>query len=344
MKFISLFLLGLFFIPAFAHAHEVYVLPPEVVAQAIQEPGFSLVDVALADLHTFLFWAFIAILVVTVIFFVSISRTVERAIDPFLKKLPPYAVLISRITIGLSFILASYHDALFGPELPLRTIFGSTEHVVAVTLFIVGVMVTIGWYTRVAAVVALAIFGFEVLKNGWYMLTYANYFGELILLLILGAHHVAVHHQGHDKKASLWLQKWKKRLAPYAFFILRVSFGISLLYASLYAKVIHNQLVLEVTKAYPDIVAFFGFEPHFLILGAAILEIVIGLFFILGIEIRFTSLFVLFWLSLSLWYFGEAVWPHLILIGIPIAFIFYGYDKYSVEGYFFKRDGCEPVL
>ncbi len=79
-------------------------------------------------------------------------------------------------------------------------------------------------------------------------------------------------------------------------------------------------------------------------LGAAIIELLIGTFFILGIEIRFTALFVLFWLSLSLSYFGEAVWPHIVLIGIPVAFIFYGYDKYSLEGRFFKRRGREPVL
>jgi uncharacterized membrane protein YphA (DoxX/SURF4 family) len=332
------------FQPLAAHAHEVYVLPHDVVEEAIHEPGFSLVQVALDNIHSFLFWAGIAIGVVAIVFFISVSRTAERACDPFLTKLKPYAATISRVTIGLSFLTAAYHEALFGPELPLQDIFGSGAILISGALMIIGVMVTVGWYTRIAAVAAIGIFLAEVVHNGWYMLTYANYLGELLLLLVLGAHHIAIHHKGHDRTAARWLRTWKARLAPYVFPLLRVSFGISLLYASLYAKVIHNQLVLEVTKTYPDLVAFFGFEPHFLILGAAIIEIVIGLFFILGIEIRFTSLFVLFWLSLSLWYFGEAVWPHIILIGIPIAFIFYGYDKYSLEGYFYKRDGCEPVL
>jgi len=125
---------------------------------------------------------------------------------------------------------------------------------------------------------------------------------------------------------------------------MRVAFGVSLIYASVYAKIMHNNLALAVTAHYPGMVAFFGFEPHFLVLGAAIIEIVLGLFFILGIEIRFTSLFILFWLSLSLWYFGESVWPHIILIAIPLAFVCYGYDRYSLEGLFFKKNGREPVL
>src|SRR6201999_918731 len=118
------------------------------------------------------------------------------------------------------------------------------------------------------------------------------------------------------------------------FFILRVTFGISLLYASIYAKFLHNHLALDVASMtfnghMTNLAAALGFEPHFLVIGACIIEIVIALFFILGIEIRFTALFLEFWLSLSLFYFGEVVWPHIILIGIPVAFIFYGYDKYS---------------
>mgnify|MGYP003419505573 CR=1 FL=1 len=330
--------------PLSVHAHEVYVLPREVIEEAVRTPAFSLIDVALTNLSPFLLWTGIAIGIVVLIFFISISRTIEGIFDPFLKKISLYAPTISRITVGLSFIAASYHHAVFGPELPLHDTFGGAASLITGVLLVIGIMITIGWYTRIAAALALIIFFAEVFKNGWYMLTYANYMGELLLLIILGAHHIGIHHRGHDLTAHRLIRVWKARLAPYAFPILRVLFGVSLLYASLYAKVFHNQLVLEVTKAYPDIVAFFGFEPHFLILGAAILEIVIGLFFILGIEIRFTSLFVLFWLSLSLWYFGEAVWPHIILIGIPVAFIFYGYDKYSLEGYFYKRNGREPVL
>jgi hypothetical protein len=129
----------------------------------------------------------------------------------------------------------------------------------------------------------------------------------------------------------------------------RVTFGTSLLYASLYAKILHNNLALQVASlplaGHPFALAhYLGFEPHFLVLGAAIVEIVIALFFIFGIEIRWTSLFLLFWLTLSLLYFGEVVWPHLILIGIPLAFLCWGYDEYSLEGRYFKRDGLEPIL
>ena len=333
------------FSPSLVSAHEVYVLPADVVARAITTPSFSLWDTLRSDMHLFVLWALIATSVVLLVFFVSISRSLERALNPLLEKLPTYAPVVSRITIGLSFIAAAYYGALFGPELPLMETFGAVTPVITGLIAIIGLAITIGIYARVAALIMLVLFGIEIWTHGTYMLTYSNYLGELLLLALLGAHRLAVHHHAHDlKRSPRWFIALKAQLVPHAFLILRVGFGISLLYASLYAKVIHNNLALAVTEAYPNIVTFFGFEPHFLILGAAIIEITLGIFFILGIEIRFTSLFVLFWLSVSLWYFGESVWPHIILIGIPIAFICYGYDKYSLEGYFFKRKHHRPIL
>ncbi len=274
----------------------------------------------------------------------------ERIFDPMLAVLPKYAPLIGRITIGLSFIAAAYYQSLFGPELPLVEIFGVYAPFATTVLVTAGSMIAFGVYTRLAAIAALMLFCVAVSVNGLYMLTYTNYVGELILLTLLGGHRIAVHHVGHDaKNLSRDLRKLKGRLTPYAFLVLRVTFGISLLYASIYAKVVHDGLALAVASMplaghATSLASVFGFEPHFLVLGAAIVEIVIGVFFILGIEIRFTSMFLLFWLSLSLMYFGEVVWPHIVLIGIPIAFIAYGYDKYSLEGWLFKSEGREPVL
>ena len=332
-------------LPLFAQAHEVYVLPREVFDQALALPAFSVSQTILQNLNQFVLWGCIAIAVILVVFFVSTSRTLERLLDPLLAKLPRYAPFIGRVTIGLAFITAAQHQALFGPELPLAATFGNASGFVAALLVIIGAMFIAGVYVRTAALAALALFAIEISVHGVYMLTYTSYLGKLVLFLILGAHAVAFHSKSDDdQRVPAWLLQLKKQCTPYAFLTLRVAFGISLLYAALYAKVFHNTLALSVAYAYPQIVSFFGFEPHFLVLGAAILEILIALFFILGVEIRFTSLFLLFWLFLSLWYFGEVVWPHIILIGTPLTFIFYGYDRYSLEGRFFKRGSREPVL
>lgn len=357
MRFRNLFLislLGFLCIPTAAFAHEVYVLTPTEIQHAVVQAPFSEVAVVFNNASEFLFWAFVGVFMVLVVFFISISHALEARLDPFLTKLRRFAAPVARVTIGLSFIAAAYYQALYGPELPLSATFGAYAGVVTAILAIMGVMLVAGIYTRAVALVALAFWLFTFAVYGIYTFTYTNYLGEILVLLVLGSHHGAAPHasfRAAHRAASGWRQ-WTRtlalRFAPYSFLVLRVCFGFSLLYASVYAKIFHNQLALLVAELplghAHSLATVFGLEPHFLVLGAAIVEIVIAAFFILGIEIRFTALFLLFWLTLSLIYFGEVVWPHLILIGIPIAFMFYGYDKYSLEGWLFKKGAREPVL
>ncbi len=344
-------MLFLFLAPA-ASAHEVYVLSSSSIVRAVDAPSFSLLDVAIQNLHQFVFWAFIAIFTIFCVFFISTLRFLERRLSPIFMKIKKYAPFIARLAIGISFLACAYYQATFGPELPLSSTFGQFSSVVTVIFAILGILAIIGLWVRPAAFVALVIFGFTIWFHGVYMLTYVNYLGEIIVLLVLGAHGLSLdahftaqHGKVKNTKPTTvtWFSKIKQYLVPRSFAILRVLFGVALIYASAYAKIIHNNLALFTVQEY-HLDKILGFEPHFLVLGAAIIELLIGLFFILGFEIRFTSLFFLFWLTLSLIFFGEIVWPHLILIGIPIAYIFYGYDGYSLEGYFFRKKEYKPVL
>ena len=344
-------LMVLLAVPSIASAHEVYVLSSGQIMSAIGTPSFNMWDTLTANLGQFVFWAFIGVLTVFGVFWISVLRFLERWLDPMFLRMRKYAPLIARVTIGLSFLAAAYYQASYGPELPLTLNFGAYAGIVTVVLVAVGLMATFGFYTRVAAFAALILYSIAVWKHGWYMLTYVNYLGEIIVLLILGAHSFSLDgylaaKNGTSKGFSssiAWLRKAKAYLVPRSFMILRILFGVALIYASAYAKIIHNNLALDTVNDY-HLDKLLGFEPHFLVLGAAIVELAIGLFFILGIEIRFTALFLLFWLTLSLIFFGEVVWPHLILIGIPIAYIFYGYDRYSLEGWLFRKKKYEPVL
>jgi hypothetical protein len=46
---------------------------------------------------------------------------------------------------------------------------------------------------------------------------------------------------------------------------------------------------------------------------------------------RWNILFFVFWVTLSLLYFGEAVWPHTILYGIAATLFLYGYDRFTLQ-------------
>ena len=333
-----------------AAAHEVYVLPHDTVSTAMSAPPFDMTATMVTNFSQFLFWAFISFVLVSTIFFISVFHFFETRLDPVFARLKGFAPVVVRITAGLGFIAAGYFQAVFGPELPFAGSFGSLSPFVSLVFIIVGMLTLIGFWARAAALIGLAFFGLALYQHGLYMLTYVGYVGASVFLLIVGSHRLSLHSlTGWPERFSRSFHSLADRLKPLAFPILRVCFGVSLIYSSLYAKILHNNLALQVASlplaGHPHSLAYyFGFEPQFLVLGAAIIEILIGLFFVFGIAIRWNSIFLLFWLSLSLFHFGESVWPHIVLIGIPIAFIMHGYDKYSLEGFFLKKHRREPVL
>src|SRR3989344_2765162 len=61
-----------FSIPLIASAHEVYVLPPDTVAQAVVAPPFDMMATTMNSLGQFVFWGFVAFVLVSTVFFISI--------------------------------------------------------------------------------------------------------------------------------------------------------------------------------------------------------------------------------------------------------------------------------
>ena len=311
--------------PLSVSAHEVYVLSPQTISTAVSTPSPDPLALIVSDAGEFSLWAMIGVIAVAAVFLISVSRAVERAVDPFLYRLKKWAPLIARLTLGASLLASGYYNALFGPELPLDTLFGAWGMLIRILLIVIGIAIILGLYVRAAGTIMLVIYGVAVVLLNVYMLTYLNYFGEAILCIILAG-------GGHMKK-----------LERYSFAINRVCFGVAALYASWYAKLFHSNLALDTVTQY-HLTSYFHFSPLFLVLGALIVESLIGIFLIVGFEIRFTALFFLFFLCLSLSFFGEAVWPHLILLGLCLTMIAHGYDEYSLEGRFLKKGRREPVL
>jgi uncharacterized membrane protein YphA (DoxX/SURF4 family) len=149
-------------------------------------------------------------------------------------------------------------------------------------------------------------------ERGWYVLMYGVYFGDLLV--------------------TLFPAVWQK----YKFVILRILFGFSLIFASLYAKFWFNQLALETITKY-GLTNYFPFDPQFLLLGAFCVEILIGLCYILGFQVRLTSIVFMVFLVQSVLFFQEAVWPHVILFGTAVAMLVHGDGNYSLGGYLGRR-------
>lgn len=327
-------------------AHEVYVLDDQAIDQAITTRSPNPFSAAFQNGTEFFFWAFIAIVVVVSVFFISISRKLEEAIDPLLFKLKKrYGIFITRVTIGLGLMASGYYGGFLGPELPLDSALGAHWSAVLSTLLVfAGIFIVLGFKTRIAAGFGLFVYMLFIFEHGSYMFTYSNYFGELFVIFFLGQHVLSTDKDVLEaRKKVRVMDRLSRFVEKYAFLILRVTFGFSLIFASLYAKFFHSQLAVDTVINY-HLTDYFPFDPLFVVLGAMIIEILLGIFFIIGFEVRFASIFLLVFVTLSLIYFGEAVWPHIIFFGGSLALFVHGYDRYTLEGRFFKDAKHEPIL
>lgn len=329
--FVLIIGMAMLWVPHGALAHEVYVLTPQQINQDLQIHTLNVFSSlnSINSISWFLFFAILAITSLFISFVVSFSRW-GRQTAVSIEKFAKFALPIIRIVFGISLIYSAYFNSLFGPELPLSHLLGANFW--ASILYITGILVIVGLFTRIAALVLLLLFLVSVLAFHEYMLTYVNYLGEIIVLLLVGGDAFSMDKVLFKKLNLFRIRNTQVIVIP----ILRISFALSLLYAAIYVKFLHPALTYQVAVQY-HMDKFFPFDPLFVVFGAGCVEVVIALLLLFGINMRWNILFFAFWATLSLLFFGEAVWPHYILFGIATGLFLYGYDEYTLENWLVAR-------
>ena len=326
-----------------ASAHEVYVLDEAAIEAAMATTSPDPFSAYFGNEYQFFFWGLVSFVAVSTILAASAFRLFEPTIGPLLMRLKRYARFIVRLTAGATLLTFGYYGVLYGPELPLPEIFGAWTPTVQTLLICLGIALILGAYTRIAALVALGVYIAASLVLGAYVLTYASHFGAYLLLLILGGGEWSLAALWRFARSPEWLRVKSRQLRALAFPIMRVAFGVGIMYAAVYAKYIHSELALAVVAKY-GLTDYFPFDPLFIVLGALIVEFLAGLMIVLGVEIRWTALFLVFWLTMGHLFMHEEWWVHLVLYGLGLAIVCHGYDRYSLEGKYLKRKEWEPVL
>lgn len=339
-KRISAIALALCALPALALAHEVYVLPPEVVAAALSSPSPNPILAFFGNEGRFFFWGAVAIILTLTIFFASTFRHLEQRTTSIFAHLKRYAHPLVRFTVGITLVVFGTTNAYFGPELSFDQLFGGANGPMQIVVLLIGVGILLGFQTRVLSFAALLIFAYATSTIGMYALNYVQHAAAYIFLIIMGGGPWTIDHHFH---LGWKFRKHLEHYSPYAFPLMRVGLGASIMFAAFYAKFLHSNLALQVIERY-QLDAFFPFDPLFIVLGAFIVEFLAGLMLVLGFEIRWTALFLVFWLTLAHLYFPEPVWVHLSLYGLGLALICHGYDRFTIEGRLFKRKKMEPAL
>lgn len=317
-----------FIFPQVASAHEAYVLTRQEFNQGLQitaqNPFGPLVDPA----HFGLF-LLISICVGLSFLLVILWATTPAAgwLDKLVKKANLVGPLIIRLAISASFFYAAEANAVLGPELTLAHLPGG--QIVRFLLYLVAVMVFFGFFVELAGFLGLCIFLYITRFYGLYMLTYLNYLGELLVLFFFGSRFVSFDRYFFGKKR--WFQRLES-LRKYETPIVRILYGLALIYAGWSIKFVHQNLSIEVYNQY-HLKDFFHASASFIAAGAGLSEILIGLFIVLGFAMRWTILISLFFITISLLYFHELIWPHLMLYGISFSLLINSADFLTIDHY-----------
>ncbi|HVY36270.1 MAG TPA: hypothetical protein VG982_03315 [Candidatus Paceibacterota bacterium] len=304
--------LGAFLFPTIVSAHEAYVLPYTTFWEGMKQPFSGHAFDALKNPHNV--HITIVIIVCTFVllglnFLFSKTRLGTRA-HLFIERYAHLGPHFVRITIAAAFFFSALSGTFLGPELH-GTLF-SYPHLLQITLFAISIMIAIGFLTELAALVGIIIYINGLVVFGPYLFTYLNYFGELIVLLLFGMRVFSL-----DRFLFGPLRRLRS-FEKYETVIVRVLYGLALIYAAVTVKLLHPQLTVLVVNTW-HLTQFhwlFPSDPLLITFGAGVVEAVIGLFIIFGFEMRLTVLVSLFYITLSLLYFRELVWPHLLLYGI----------------------------
>ncbi|MBP6911686.1 MAG: DoxX family protein [Candidatus Pacebacteria bacterium] len=302
-----------------AYAHEAYVLPQNYfwqVTDSISQPTGLTPLTNPQNFNTGVTIAVFVLLALCVNFFLRRTKFFQK-IGKKIEQYSDIGPVLVRIAIAVSFFRAATVHSLFGPELPFSNIIHAD--LVSPLLIVSALFILFGFLTEIGALLGLIAFTFAFASHGLYMLTYCMYVGELLVLLLFGVSRYSL-----DAIFFPNLVTRFKKLEPYATTLIRFTFGVALIYTAIQVKLFHPELTIRVIQEY-NLTQFrylFPSDPALITLGAGIVEIVIGLFIIFGFELRLTLVVMLFYLTLSISYFGESVWPHYILYGTALALFF----------------------
>ncbi len=115
--------------------------------------------------------------------------------------------------------------------------------------------------------------------------------------------------------------------------IVRIGLGLALIYTAINVKLLHQILSINVANQYYLERYFFDWSAQYIAVGAGMVELMIGVFILIGLAQRLTVLIFMAFITLSLLYFREAVWPHLLLYGISILIFIDNSDFLTVDRY-----------
>lgn len=248
-------------------------------------------------------YVIIAIIVALVLIGLGIylekKLNVPKRLDKTIQKWAPGVLSIGSIGFGLAFIIFAIKGFIFAPNLPAV---GNIGYLMLAIEFVAGVLMLLGFYERIGGLLVLALFALGINQYGGVeMLDTLEMVGFAFYIIIIGR------------------PKWKMRdwnfakhfghkIHAYGLPILRVGTGLNLIVLGFTEKILTpsltNNFLTNYNWNFMQKLGLEGFTNYYFAFYAGVVEVLFGVFFVLGLVTRTTTIALALFLITTLYLLG----------------------------------------
>ncbi len=330
-----LFLLALLIIPL-ASAHVGYVLPPEDIATHSGADGAWVAQPLTEPLYLAMILGTI-IVALAVYFLVSRNgrfRDWASGLEAWAGTYTEFLPWIARLGLGIALIGAGTGGVLLSPAAPVA--------VLNVIQILLGFLLLAGLLTGIITWLVLALYADGAFLHP-YLLGNLDIAALCLAILAFGSSR-----PGIDDLFGLRFFGALSRLRAYAPTILRVGIGVAFSFLAVYEKLLNPHLSELVVQRY-DLVGVIPVSVAMWVFAAGAIELAVGLALLVGLRTRLFAAIAFGVLSLSFFYFSEAVYSHITLFAVLSILFVTGGGPLSIDAWLEtrakkRRDAREAAL
>lgn len=229
---------------------------------------------------------------------------------------------ILRLSLGIALIGASSANMLVSPLL-------STNGTIALIELILGFLMLFGAFIEVTALITVLLFIVGIFAEP-YLFGNLEFFGAALALMLIGNPRPGFDHIVGIKMVVS--EKLRKLYIP----ILRISIGLALTFLAVYEKILNPHASELVVQKY-NLTSAIAVSPEMWVFSVGIIELVVGLFLLIGFKTRLTSAIAFAVLVVTFFYFKEDIFSHVTLFGSLSVLFITGGGIWSVDRYLEKK-------
>lgn len=208
-----------------------------------------------------------------------------RPIAEFLHHSERNALTIFSIVTGIAMLLSSYLGYIFAPNLILE---GTLRTILLGSQAIIGALLVLGIFVRIAGLALLALYFFAVWHFGaLHMADALIVVGISLFLLITGRPSWRI-------TKSKAIDRLTRNYHSYAIPVIRVFTGINLVVLGFTEKILHPELgmafLAEHHWNFMQMLGFASYSDYWFVLSAGVVETLLGVVLVLGIVTRINTL------------------------------------------------------